>query len=157
MLYVMLKIAHILSVTLFFGTGLGSVYYKLRADRSGDVALMAATMKSVVLADNIFTIPSAILLPLTGVGMCQVGGLALTTQWVLVGFGLYVLAGLTWLPAYFLQYRMLKFADEAAQTGEPMHAGYHHATRIWAILGIPSFLAVMAAITIMVGKGVVLK
>jgi uncharacterized membrane protein len=150
--YILLKILHILSVTLFFGTGLGSVFYKLMADRTQDPRLIAITMKNVNLADTLFTIPSSLLLPLTGLGMCQLGGIPLKTDWVSWGIALYLIAGLCWLPAWRLQYRMQRLAEQALAQNTTLDPAYWQATRIWAGLGIPSFFAVIGALALMVGK-----
>jgi uncharacterized membrane protein len=88
MSYTAVKTFHILSMVLLFGTGLGSAFYKWMADRSGHVPHIAVTNRHVVLTDWIFTTPTAILQPLTGLWM----GLPLHTPWIAVSLGLYALA-----------------------------------------------------------------
>lgn len=156
MIYVLLKVAHILSATLFLGAGLASVFYKLAADHSGQPQAIAFVLQGVIRADWIFTIPSGVLLPLTGLGMAHTAGLPLSTPWITAGIVLYTVAGISWLPAFFLQYRMASLAKIAADTGQPLPPAYHRATRIWAMLGVPAFFAAVAAILIMTGKGMVL-
>ena len=156
MLYVLLKVAHVLSATLFLGAGLASVFYKLAADRSGQPQAIAFVMRGVIRADWLFTIPSGVLLPLTGLGMAHMAGMPLSTPWITAGIALYTVAGISWLPAFFLQYRMARYAQEAADSGQPLPPGYHRDTRIWALLGVPAFFAAVGAIFIMTGKGMIL-
>ncbi|MFZ5478606.1 MAG: DUF2269 family protein [Myxococcota bacterium] len=153
MLYAALKTAHVLAVTLFFGAGLASVLLKLHADRSGDPRAIAFAHRAVVLADWVFTIPSGILLPLTGYWMVAIAGYDWRSGWVGWGLVLYVVAGVSWLPAWGLQFRMRDAAERAARTGEPLPAEYHRWTRIWALLGIPAFVAAVGAVWVMVAKG----
>ena len=96
--FLWLKWLHILSATLLFGTGLGTAYYKWSADRSGDVRAIAMVMRRVVLADWLFTTTTIVIQPLTGLRMAQLAGYPLTSGWVAWSLGLYLLAGLCWLP-----------------------------------------------------------
>ena len=152
MLALSLKSVHIIAAMLFFGTGLGSVWYKLRADRSGEPAVIAWCQTNIVLADWLFTVPSAVVLPVTGVWMALLYRLPLTEGWVLWGIVGYVVAGLFWLPAALLQIRMRDLAREAAQTGEPLPARFHQHNRMWLALGFPSFAAATTTIYVMVFK-----
>lgn len=71
MLYLSLKTLHILSMLLLFGTGLGSAFYKWMADRSGNLAHIAVTNRHVVLADWLFTTPTVIFQPISGLAMLR--------------------------------------------------------------------------------------
>ncbi|MEY2690650.1 MAG: hypothetical protein RL375_4850, partial [Pseudomonadota bacterium] len=106
MTYTDIKTLHLLSMVLLFGTGLGSAYYKWMADRSGHVAHIAVTNRHVVLADWLFTTPTVILQPLTGLWMAHLAGWPLSTPWIAASLVLYALAGLCWLPVVWLQIRM---------------------------------------------------
>lgn len=98
MSYSLIKTLHILSMVLLFGTGLGSAFYKWMADRSGQLAHIAVTNRHVVLADWWFTTPTVIFQPLSGLWLVDQLGLPLSTPWVAISLGLYVLAGACWLP-----------------------------------------------------------
>lgn len=151
--YLLLKTVHIVAVTLFFGAGLASVVLKLQADRRGDVRDIAFAHRAVVFADWVFTIPSGVLLPVTGLTMVWLGGHSLTTPWLLWGLVAYVVAGVSWVPAWLLQFKMAAVAERCAADGTPLPPEYHRWTRIWAALGFPAFLASMGAMWLMVGKG----
>ncbi len=150
--YLALKLIHILSATLLFGTGLGTAYYMWRADRSGDVAAIAVTARHVVAADWIFTAPAAVVQPLTGVLLARELGVPLTGSWLGWAAVLYVLAGACWLPVVRLQIRMRDMAEAAARESTPLPEAYHQAMRFWVALGWPAFLAVIAIFALMVFK-----
>ena len=152
MLYLSLKYLHILSMVLLFGTGLGSAFYKWMADRSGNLAHIAVVNRHVVLADWIFTTPTVIFQPLSGLGMVYLLGLPLATPWVAISLGLYVFAGLCWLPVVWLQIRMRNLADAALMAQTPLPAEYWRYARVWFWLGVPAFVAMMGVVFLMVFK-----
>jgi len=152
MSYTALKTLHILSMVLLFGTGLGSAFYKWMADRSGNVAHIAVTNRHVVLADWLFTTPTVILQPLTGLWMVHLLGVPPTTPWVAASLFLFVLAGLCWLPVVWLQIRMQKLAEKAVSDGSCLPDSYWRMARWWFLLGIPAFTAMVLVVALMVFK-----
>ena len=150
--YLLLKTLHILSSTLLFGTGLGSAYYAWRAWRRGQVATIATTFRHLVAADWLFTTPTAILQPLSGLAMVHLGGWPLGQHWLLVTLVLYVLAGLCWLPVVWLQLRMADMAEAAAAANEALPPHYWRYARLWERLGYPAFVAMLAIFFLMVLK-----
>lgn len=152
MTYLILKYLHILSMVLLFGTGLGSAFYKWMADRSGNVAHIAVTNRHVVLADWIFTTPTVLFQPLSGLWMVYLLGLPLSTPWIAISLGLYVLAGACWLPVVWLQIRMRELANAAAVAQSPLPAQYWRYARVWFWLGVPAFVAMVAVVFLMVFK-----
>ena len=152
MLYLSLKYLHILSMVLLFGTGLGSAFYKWMADRSGNLAHIAVVNRHVVLADWIFTTPTVIFQPLSGLWMVYLLGLPLATPWIALSLGLYVFAGLCWLPVVWLQIRMRNLADAALIAQIPLPAEYWRYARVWFWLGVPAFVAMVGVVFLMVFK-----
>lgn len=150
--YFVLKWIHILSAILLFGTGLGSAFYKYMTHRTGDVRATAVTDRLVVLADWLFTTPTIIIQPLTGLAMLWVTGLPLSTPWVALSFGLYFLAGACWLPVVWLQIRMRRLSGEAAAQGSALPDLYRTYARTWFWLGVPAFAAMVAVVALMVFK-----
>lgn len=152
MLYLSLKYLHILSMVLLFGTGLGSAFYKWMADRSGNLAHIAVVNRHVVLADWIFTTPTVIFQPLSGLWMVYLLGLPLATPWIALSLGLYVFAGVCWLPVVWLQIRMRNLADAALIAQIPLPAEYWRYARVWFWLGVPAFVAMVGVVFLMVFK-----
>ncbi len=150
--YNLLKWSHILSAFLLFGTGLGSAFYKWMADRSGIIEAQAVTARHVVLADFLFTTPSAIYQPISGYFLLQQLGIPLSEPWVALSFALYIIAGLCWLPVVWLQILMRDLVGDAVKKGQPLPMDYHRLARIWFWLGWPAFVSLIAAVWLMVAK-----
>ena len=152
MTYLLLKYLHILSMVLLFGTGLGSAFYKWMADRSGDVAHIAATNRHVVAADWLFTTPTVIFQPLSGLWMLHLAGIPLATPWVAASLALFLLAGGCWLPVVALQIRMRNTSRQAQQAGAALPPQYWRDARLWFRLGVPAFAAMLMVVFLMVFK-----
>ena len=152
MTYTALKTLHILSMVLLFGTGLGSAFYRWMADRSGNLAHMAVTNRHVVLADWLFTTPTVIFQPLSGLWMVHLRGLPLSTPWVAASLALYTLAGLCWLPVVWIQIRLRELSAAALADDAPLPERYWQLARWWFWLGVPAFAAMVAVVALMVFK-----
>lgn len=152
MTYSILKTLHILSMVLLFGTGLGSAFYKWMADRSGNIAHIAVTNRHVVLADWIFTTPTVIFQPLSGLWMAHIIGLPISTPWIAIALILYAIAGACWLPVVWLQIRMRNIADVSIAQAQDLPAQYWQMARCWFWLGVPAFSAMVLVVALMVVK-----
>ncbi len=150
--YEIVKTIHILSAAVLFGTGLGSAWFMWRANRSGEVATIAATAGNVVLADWLFTTPAVIVQPLSGLWLIDLVGYSATERWLLWTYGLYALAAGCWLPVVWLQMRMRDLAVAAHASDAALPPEYHSLARAWFLLGWPAFLAVVVIIHLMVAK-----
>ena len=150
--YPLIKWLHIVSSTVLFGTGAGIAFFFLRAQRSGDVKIIAAVSREVVLADMIFTVSAVILQPATGIALARIAGYPLSTPWLLLSMLLYGLIGCCWLPVVWLQTRMRDLAVDAATHDLPLPLMYHYYGRWWFALGWPAFIGVLVIFYLMVAK-----
>lgn len=154
MSFLTLKYLHILSMVLLFGTGLGSAFYKWMADRSRNVEHIAITNRNVVIADWIFTTPTVIFQPVSGIWLAYLAGIPLSTNWVSISLALYVLAGICWIPVVWLQIRMSKLANVAIENQSPLNDDYWKYTRVWFWLGVPAFVSMVLVVFLMVFKSI---
>lgn len=152
MYYFTLKLIHIISSTLLFGTGLGSAFYFWRANQSGNYQAMSFAARNVVIADWVFTTPAVIIQPITGFLLMYVLNLSVTTTWIILSLGLYVFTGLCWLPVVWLQIKMHQQLEHALANNEKLPAIYYRYYRIWFFLGWPAFIAVIVIFYLMVFK-----
>ena len=150
--YLILKWLHILSATLLFGTGIGSAFYKFMTDRSGNIHAIVQTNKLVVLADWLFTTPTIILQPITGVWLALIAGHPLTSSWLVLSIVLYIIAGFCWLPVVHLQIRMRDLSLTLMRQHLQLDKHYARLTRTWFWLGIPAFTALVGVYYLMVFK-----
>jgi len=139
---------------LLFGTGLGSAFYKWMADRSRNLEHIAITNRNVVLADWIFTTPTVIFQPVSGIWLAYLAGIPLATNWISISLALYVLAGICWIPVVWLQIRMSKLADAALETKSPLNEDYWRYARLWFWLGVPAFSSMVLVVFLMVFKSI---
>lgn len=152
MSYLVLKYLHILSMVLLFGTGLGSAFYKWMSDRNGNVINIATTNRHVVLADWIFTTPTVIFQPISGMWLASIMGIPFMTPWIAISLALYAIAGICWLPVVWLQIRMRDLSKIAVDTQTPLTRQYWRYAKIWFYLGVPAFIAMMLIVFLMIFK-----
>jgi len=143
---------HITSAILLLGVGAGSAFYKFMADKSGNLEVIVHTNKMVVLADWLFTTPSAILQPLTGVLLMNLLDISIWTPWLLASIVLYTFAGVLWLLAVYLQILMKNISQEADKNQIDLNTKYFFYVKCWVVLGVFSFLSMGLVFVLMVFK-----
>ena len=152
-LYLGLKFLHVIGAAVLFGTGLGIAFFFFMADRKEEPASIVATLRTVVIADYIFTATAAVVQPVTGLLLVHLGGYALDQTWIVASLALYVLIGLCWLPVVAIQIRMRDLAEKAVAAREPsLPSRYHRLAQIWFWLGWPAFLSVLVIFWLMIAK-----
>lgn len=146
------KALHIVSATLFFGAGLMSAWWKLRADRTADVRIIAWAQREIVFADWVFTVPSGILSPATGATLVMQYGLPWTTPWVLWPIVGYLVTMVLWLFAAAIQLELRTLTARALAEGTPLPERFPALNRRWLALGVPAFAVSIGIIGAMVLK-----
>jgi len=152
--YFIIKYLHVLGAIAILGTGTGIAFFMLTAHRSGDAAFIARTAATVVIADMLFTASAVLLQPLTGGLLMLLTSTALAERWLAASLGLYVVAGLFWIPVIFMQVEMRDLARLADAQGEPLPLRYFALFRRWFLFGIPGFGSVMLILWLMIAKPV---
>jgi uncharacterized membrane protein len=145
----LLKLIHVISATVLFGTGLGIAYFMLMAYRTRDAFIIAHTAGMVVIADAAFVANAAIIQPVTGVQLALVIGYPLSESWIVASFALYVLIAICWLPVLWLQVQMPQSGARGAEEGCDLPARYHRLFRLWFALGWPAFISMIAIFALM--------
>lgn len=153
MSYQLLKLLHILSSTILFGTGLGSAFYFWRAHQQADLQARYFAVRNVVIADWAFTTPAVIIQPITGYLLMQILRLTFSTPWIIHTLILYLLIGACWLPVVWLQIRMRDLLKVALESNIPnLPKQYQFYYNCWFYLGMPAFSAVIIIFYLMVYK-----
>lgn len=148
----MLRLTHVLGATVLFGTGMGIAFFMVMAHRTQSPAFIAHVAGTVVVADTVFTATAAFLQPITGALLAWRIGWPLTSGWVALSLGLYVVVGCFWLPVVWIQMQMRNLARQAVRDGTALPARYHRLYRIWFACGFPAFLSVIAILWLMLVK-----
>jgi uncharacterized membrane protein len=152
MSYEVLLAIHIGSVILLLGVGGGSAFYKFMADRSNNLEVILHTNKTVVLVDWLFTTPSVILQPITGIMLANLMRMPLTTPWILASIILYALSIILWIVAVYLQIRMKIMAIQAKKEKLSLDDTYAIYVKWWIILGFLSFFSMVSIFILMIFK-----
>ena len=152
MLFYMIKIIHVISSAVLFGTGLGTAFYMLLVNQQKNCALIAQATKQVVFVDWVFTGSSAVIQFITGIFLVGLKGYSPMAPWLLISVLGYVIAGACWIPVVYLQIRCRDLAFDAVKNNTPLTKKYYRYYRIWWILGIPAFLSLLVVFYFMVNK-----
>ncbi|OQX34561.1 MAG: hypothetical protein B0D91_12285 [Oceanospirillales bacterium LUC14_002_19_P2] len=152
--YLPLKLVHILSSTVLFGTGIGSAFFMWRADRSGDIGMVAVVSRQVVIADWCFTTPAVVVQPLTGFAMVWLAGFPLSSSWLLLSIALYGFIGLCWLPVVWIQCRIARDSAKADAEAAGFNYPHRYLMRYWYALGWAAFVSMLGIFFLMVFKPV---
>ncbi len=150
-LYHLVKTIHILSAAILFGTGLGTAFFFWSARDAGDAAGLQAA-HTTVRADFLFTLPSVVVQPLSGAWLVWNGGFDWADGWLVATYGLYLLAGLCWVPVVALQLRMARMLAAKVAGGPFDAAAYRRLGRTWFALGWPAFLGLLVVFYLMVAR-----
>lgn len=151
-LYSTVKVIHIISSTVVFGTGMGVAYFMLMGQRSRDFVERRFAARATVAADYRFTLPAVIVQPLSGAWLVWSAGFDWSDFWLVATYALYVIAGLCWVPVVFIQIAMKRMLDRQAKDGAFDEAAFKHLFRRWIILGCPAFGGLVVIFALMVTK-----
>jgi uncharacterized membrane protein len=116
------------------------------------VADSVVLARYVAVADWLFTTPTVVLQPVTGLYLARVAGFALDSHWLLWSMILYAIAVACWLPVIWLQLRLRDIATRAARLDSPLPPRYWRLLLAWSLLGVPAFVALVAVFYLMVAK-----
>ncbi len=146
-IYLWIKLLHILSATVLFGTGMGTAFFMLRTYLSKNEAAMAITTRNVVMADWLFTTPAVVIQLVSGLWLTSKLGIAFDSAWFVTVIGLFVFVGACWTPVVWIQIRVRDLIDSNAERGE-----YRNLMRVWMVLGALAFSSVVLLFYLMVSK-----
>jgi uncharacterized membrane protein len=152
MLYLLIKMVHIIGAAVLLGTGAGIAFFMLVAHLRGDPREIAGVARTAVLADFLFTASAVILQPITGVWLAWSSGYSLGDGWIAASIALYVVTGAFWLPVVWMQMRMRDLAVHAVKTNAALPDEYNRLFRWWFAFGFPAFAAVLMIFWLMIAR-----
>ena len=120
-LYSWVKLLHILSSTLMFGTALGIAYFMFRAYLSRNPEAIRDTTRHAVAADWMFTTPSVVVQFVTGMWLTWQLEIPFKSAWFSMVLALFVIVGFCWLSVLSSQakiLRIIKMADRFPTIGD---------------------------------------
>jgi len=147
---------HILAALIFVGNMITAAFWKVRADRSGNLESIAMTTRTVLLADYAFTGPGIVALLVTGIWMVGLTDWAgFKETWLSISFVLLIVTGIIWVAALLpLQFRMARLATAGVTSGT-LDPAYRRASRMWAMFGgIATLLPIIILFLMVLKPGV---
>lgn len=145
--FLWIKLVHILSATILFGTGIGTAFFMIKAYLSENDEAMRITTRTVVAADWLFTTPSIVIQFVTGLWLTSKLNIAFDSAWFIAVISLYVFVGICWTPVVWIQIRIRNLI--AAGAGRE---SYKKLMTVWMALGVPAFASVIVIFFLMVSK-----
>jgi uncharacterized membrane protein len=145
-LYLILKWLHVLFTIVAVGANLTYGVWLARAAR--DPAVLPFVLRGVKILDDRMANPAYGLLLVSGLAMTYVGGLPLSTPWIGLGLGLYILLVLVALLGYTPTLRGQVRLAEAGDTGAEFQALASRGRTLGIVLGV----LVVAIVFVMVVK-----
>ncbi len=153
-MYLTVKVVHILAVVLFLGNIITGVFWKLHADRTRSLAVMANALDGVIKSDRWFTVPGVVVILVTGIWLSISAGFPiLGTGWIIWSLILFGISGALFM--FFLapdQRRMHALAVQGMATGNLDWDAYGRLSRRWEIVGVFATGAPLGALALMVIK-----
>lgn len=144
---------HIFGAVIFLGNIVTAAFWKVRADIKRDPALIHNTVKNIMLADFIFTLPGLILIIGSGTLMAVQSGFSMDTfNWLTFSLFLFVLTGILWLAIIIpIQRLMIRYSAQSIDEGVISNK-YRKVSRYWSIFGIITILLPVVILYFMVTK-----
>ena len=147
--HLIVKFVHIVSSTLLLGMGVGSAFFLFAAYRRGHNALRG-TANHVVVADWSVLAPAAVVQLVSGLWLTWQLNIPFGSAWFVSVLGLFVLAGLCWLPMAFIQFELSHTAQASPSQG--LYPRDRKLMRIWAVLGALGTASLLVLFWLMVAK-----
>jgi uncharacterized membrane protein len=146
---------HLIGVILFVGNIITAAFWKVRADLLKNPAIIYSTVKNVMLADYVFTIPGLVLIIVSGIVMAVQAEMPLSgLNWLTLSLILFAITGVIWLAILIpLQRGMIRHIAQCTESGN-ISKEYRQASRNWAIFGIAATLLPIVILYLMITKSI---
>ncbi len=146
---------HLIGVVIFVGNIITAAFWKVRADLSKDPAFIHSTVKNVMLADYVFTLPGLALIIISGNVMAVKTNMPMSgLNWLTLSLILFAFTGIIWLAILIpLQRGMIRLIAQCIESGK-ISKTYRTASRNWAVFGIAATLLPIVILYLMITKSI---
>jgi uncharacterized membrane protein len=153
MQYLAVKALHVLSVVLFLGNIITGVFWKLHADRTGELPARAQALDGIIMSDRWFTLPGVVLIIVTGVWLATLAHLPIVrTRWLFWALILFGLSGVAFQFFVAPLQRKLLVNVRAGLAGGWNESEYRTLSSAWKWWGLVATLSPVGALFLMVTK-----
>ena len=152
-MYHWLKLIHLMAVIIFLGNVITGLFWKMHADQTRDLRIIAHTLRGIIRSDRWFTVPGVIVITAAGIFAAIQAGLPLIrTGWILWSIVAFSLSGLAFgwriAPLQKQLFRMTSKADESSFDW----VAYRRKSLQWELWGAFATITPLLAVVMMVLK-----
>ena len=151
-IYLFVKVIHILSSTILFGTGMGIAFFMFSSYFTKKVHEKLYAARMTVIADYLFTLPAVFIQPATGIWLVWYGGFNWLDFWLVATYLIFVVAGICWIPVVWIQIQLKTMLVSSVANGTDLPERYFRLFRWWFLLGWPAFIGLVYVFFLMVMK-----
>lgn len=148
-----LLLIHVFGSVLFLGNIITAAFWKVRADIKKQPLVIHQTVKSLMLADYVFTIPGIILIVISGAMMAARAAIPLHGfNWLTLSLLLFAITGVIWLAILIpMQRALIRHSAACIDTGH-ISEDYKRISRWYAAVGIMVTLLPVVVLYLMISK-----
>lgn len=152
--YSIMKILHLIAVVLFLGNISTAIFWMHFAAKTRDLKLISHTVKGIIRADKLFTLPGAAILFIFGLGAALHGGLSIFgTGWILWSIVMFLISGFAFSAKLApIQRKMYKLTSENQDNTAFEWNNFEELLHSWNIWGIVATLTPFLAFLMMILK-----
>lgn len=153
-LYLLYKVIHLLAVVAFLGNITIGLFWMKWARKTNDAGYLAHTVKGIIAADKIFTIPGVLVIIAGGVMAAVKGGYPmLSTGWIFWSIVLFTLSGIIFsVRVGPLQVKMKNYLEQSAAAGNYNAVQFDTYLKQWEWWGALSLITPLLAFLLMILK-----
>jgi uncharacterized membrane protein len=150
MVYLILKLIHVISVIFFLGNITVGLFWKKFAEKKNDPKEIALAFEGLIKSDRLFTIPGVIGILIGGIGAAMHGGFPLlSTGWIFWSIILFIISGAAFMAKVSpLQKKIYKLASSPNFTWEE----YRLLAKQWEMWGHIALITPWISVLLMVLK-----
>ena len=154
MVYLYLKLFHVLFVIIFLGNITVGVFWKMFAQKTKDPDKIAFAFKGIIKADRYFTMPGVIGITIFGLGAAfHYGFPILGTGWILWSIILFIISGVAFMAKLVPVQKQI--AALASDKEKFSWDEYHKLSKQWDFWGFIALATPFLAVVLMVVKPVI--
>lgn len=152
--YSILKILHLFSVIVFMGNITIGIFWLRFALKTRDFSIIHHTIKGIIKADRIFTIPSVSILIIAGIGAAMHGGYSIFgTGWILWSLVLVLISGFAFSAMLApIQRKIRSLTEKGGIATESEWLPLMKLVRQWNIWGFVAWFTPLLALLMMIMK-----
>lgn len=153
-MYLWLKLLHVIAVVLFLGNIITGLFWHAHAARTRDPGRIAHIMDGIIASDRLFTIPSVVVIAVTGVAAALTAGYPIVrTGWIFWSLVLFGVSGVIFMARVAPLQVRLRAAAAAARSGAEFDwPAYRRLALRWELWGGAALLTPLGALVLMVLK-----